>query len=373
MKRKVILSVTNDLTSEQRVHKVCMFLERTGFDVTMVGRKRRKSLPLDKRSYKTKRLFLFFEKGPLFYAEYNFRLFFYLLFHKADILVANDLDTLFANYYASKLKGSKLVHDSHEYYTGVPELEGRPFVKSIWKSIEKCIFPKLTAIYTVNDSIAKLYKDEYAVDVKVVRNFPVLIKENNRNPKTRKELNLPENKKIILYQGSVNVDRGLLEAVEAMQYVENAILFIIGDGDILEEVKARTLQFGLVEKVIFRKKIPFEELWNYTSHADLGISLDKDTNINYKYSLPNKIFDFVHAGVPVLASDLVEIRKIFSKFDIGVLIENHDPKHIAEKINFMLSDSGKREIWCETASRASKEFCWQNEEKVLLEIYTQFV
>ena len=373
VKKKIILSVTNDLTSEQRVHKVCLFLERIGFDVTMVGRLRRKSLPLDKRSYKTKRLFLFFETGPLFYAEYNLRLFFYLLFHKADILVANDLDTLLANYYASKVKGSTLVHDSHEYYTGVPELEGRPFVKKIWRSIERNIFPKLKYIYTVNDSIAKLYKDDYGVDVKVVRNFPVLVNRKNQTAKTKKELDLPEDKKIILYQGSVNVDRGLLEAIEAMQYVNDAILLIVGDGDILEQVKSRTEKLDLNEKVTFRKKIPFEELWNYTSHADIGISLDKDTNINYKYSLPNKIFDFVHAGVPVLASDLIEIRKIFSKYNIGELIESHDPKHIAEKIKFMLSDPEKRKGWIENSVIASRDLCWQNEEKVLEGIYTRFL
>lgn len=369
MKRKVILSVTNDLTSEQRVHKVCLFLERKGFEVTMVGRRRRKSLPLDKRSYKTKRLFLFFEKGPLFYAEYNLRLFLYLLFHRADILVANDLDTLVANYYASTLKGSKLVHDSHEYYTGVPELEGRPFVKNIWKSIERHIFPKLKAIYTVNDSIAKLYKNEYALDIKVVRNFPVLVERDKGKLKTKKELGIPENKKVILYQGSVNVDRGLLEAIEAMQFVNDAVLLVVGDGDILEQVKARTLELKFEEKVVFRKKVPFEELWNYTSYADLGISLDKDTNINYKYSLPNKIFDFVHAGVPVLASDLVEIRKIFSVYEIGTLIQTHDSRQIAERINFMLSDPEKRKVWAEEAPRASQELCWQNEEKVLLDIF----
>jgi glycosyltransferase involved in cell wall biosynthesis len=369
MKRKVILSVTNDLTSEQRVHKVCLFLAEKGFDVTMVGRKRRKSLPLDNRSYKTRRLFLFFGKGPLFYAEYNLRLFFYLLLNRANILVANDLDTLLANYYASKIKGSHLVHDSHEYYTGVPELEGRPGVQKIWKAIERSIFPKLKAVYTVNNSIAKLYNDEYNVDVKVVRNFPLLVERGNELSKTRRELNLPENKKIILYQGSVNVDRGLLEAIAAMQFVNDAILLIVGDGDILEEVKAKAQQLKVNERVIFRKKVPFEELKNYTAHADLGISLDKDTNINYKYSLPNKIFDFVHAGVPVLASNLVEIKKIFSQYNIGELIENHDPKHIAEKMNLMLSDAEKRKVWKENATRASKDLCWQNEEKVLAEIY----
>ncbi len=307
----------------------------------------------------------------MFYAEYNLKLFFYLLFHSTDILVANDLDTLLANYLAAKFKGRKLVHDSHEYFTGVPELDER-FAKKVWKKIEQWIFPKLKFVYTVNDSIAKLYKDEYGVEVKVVRNFPIT--NNSISPfKTKKKLQIPEDKKIILYQGSVNVDRGLLEAVEAMQFVEGAALLVIGDGDILEEVKTKTLKLNLHDKVIFKKKVPFDELKNYTSLADIGISLDKDTNINYKFSLPNKIFDYVHAGVPVLASNLIEIQKIFSNYEIGLMIENHSPKHIAEKINFMLNNSEKRNEWKKNCESASKEFCWGKEELVLHEIYSSFL
>lgn len=373
MKKKIILSVTNDLTSEQRVHKVGMCLQKLGFEVMLVGRLKRKNLPMEPRPYKTKRLFLFFEKGPLFYAEYNFRLFLFLLFNKADILVANDLDTLFANYLASKFKGSVLVHDSHEYYTGVPELEGRPFVKKIWKAIERWIFPRLKYIYTVNESIAELYRKEYGVKANIVRNFPVLLRDNDRRIKNRNELGLPENKKIILYQGSVNVDRGLVEAVEAMQYLEGAILLVVGDGDILEEVKARAQKMNVQEKVIFKKRVPFEDLRSYTLLADIGISLDKDTNINYKYSLPNKIFDYLHAGVPVLVSDLVEIKKIFSKYEAGEMIIGHAPKHIAEKINGMLNNPEKIKRWKENIPAAAKEFCWENEARVLVDIYSQLI
>jgi len=371
--KKAILSVTNDLTSEQRVHKVCLYLQKTGFDVTLVGRLRRKSLPVANRPYKTYRMFLLFEKSPLFYAEYNLRLFFYLLFYKSDILIANDLDTLLANYLASKLKNCKLVHDSHEYFTGVPELAGRNFVKGVWKKIERWIFPKLKHLYTVNESMAELYRNEYGVDVKVVRNFPMLKKSDSRLPKTKKELDLPEIKKIILYQGSVNVDRGLLEAVEAMQYVDYAAFLIVGDGGILREVQNKSEQLNLKEKIIFRNKVPFEELASYTFHADIGISLDKGTNINYKYSLPNKIFDYIHSGVPVLASNLPEIKKIFSKHDVGVLTENHHPEHIAEKINFMLNSPAKMQYWKANCLQAKKEFCWENEEKVLNEIYFRFI
>lgn len=373
MKKKFILSVTNDLASEQRVHKVCMFLFNLGFEVTLVGREKRKSVPIDKRPYRTKRMFLFFEKGPLFYAEYNFRLFLYLVFHKVDVLVSNDLDTLLANYLASKFKGSKLVHDSHEYFTGVPELEGRGFAKAIWNKIEQWIFPKLKYAYTVNDSIAKLYRDKYGVNVSVVRNFPLRIENPTQILKTKHELQLPEDKKIILYQGSVNMDRGLIESVEAMKYVNNAVLLIIGDGDILKEVKSLSQKLNLYDKVIFKKRVPFSELINYTAFADIGISLDKDTNINYKFSLPNKIFDFVHSGVPVLASNLVEIKKVFSKYEIGELTESHDPQYIGDKINGMLSDHEKIKFWKENCRKASIEFCWQNEEGILYNIYSQFL
>lgn len=368
-KTKVILSVTNDLTSEQRVHKVCMYLLGAGFEVLLVGRLRRKSLPLEDRPYKTKRLFLFFETGPLFYAEYNLRLFFYLLFKHVNILVANDLDTLLANYLAAKTKGSILVHDSHEYFTGVPELQGRDVAKRTWKAIERRIFPKLKYIYTVNDSIANLYKEEYGMKISVVRNFPVLTGKRNKLPKSKSELEIPQNKKIILYQGSVNVDRGLVEAVEAMQYVNDAVLLVVGEGDILEQVKAKSKQLQLGGKIIFKNRVPFEELWNYTSHADIGISLDKDTNINYRFSLPNKIFDFVHAGVPVLASNLIEIKKIFSKYNIGELSESHDPKQIAEKLDLMLKNPEKLQLWKENCLVAANELCWQKEEIVLKEIY----
>ncbi|MFH1004601.1 MAG: glycosyltransferase [Bacteroidota bacterium] len=371
MKKKVILSVTNDLSSEQRVHKVCMFLIKNGFEVMLIGRRRKKSLPLEERPYQTKRMFLLFEKGPFFYAEYNLRLFFFLLFRKANVLVANDLDTLLANYLVTKLSGSILIYDSHEYFTGVPELKGRKIVKKIWKILEQFIFPKLKYVYTVNKSIAELYRKEYGTDVKVVRNFPVLsfsLKKKN-GVMQKKELGLPEHKKIILYQGSVNVDRGLQEAVESMQYVEDAVLLIIGDGDIINEVKALTEKLKLNKKIIFHERIPFDQLQQYTLLSDIGISLDKDTNINYRYSLPNRIFDYIHANIPVLASSLIEIKKIFSKYDVGMLIENHEPKHIAEKINFMLNDERKRKYWKENCFIAARELCWENEEQVLKEIY----
>ncbi len=371
--KKAIVSVINDLSTDQRVHKVCTTLHQLGYQVTLVGRKQRKSLPLIPRNYSTKRLFLLFESGPFFYLEFQIRLFFYLLFHRGDVLVSNDLDTLLPNYLISKLKSSALVYDSHELFCEVPELLENPTKKGIWKRLERWIFPKLKYVFTVNDSIAKIYENEYNVKLNVVRNIPLLGAQTNQQL-NRADLGLPEGKKIIVLQGAgINVDRGAEEAVEAMQYVNDALLLIIGSGDVMSVLKQSVSDFKLEDKVKFIGKVPFEKLLQYTLHADLGLTLDKDTNINYRYSLPNKLFDYIHAGVPVLASDLVEIRKIIFQYSIGDCIENHDPQHIAQKINSIFNDNATLQMWKKNTKIASADLKWENEEQQLIAVYKQFL
>lgn len=372
--KRAIISVINDLSTDQRVHKVSTTLSKMGYKVTLVGRRQRKSLALTARTYATKRMFLLFEKGPLFYFCFQIRLFLYLLFHKVDVLVANDLDTLWPNYLISKIKGKTLVYDSHELFCEVPELQNNPKKKQIWKKIEQRIFPHLKYVFTVNESIAKLYSDEYGVDVKVVRNIPSIGNQNSFEKKTKAELSLPIDKKIIVLQGAgINIDRGAEEAIEAMQYVEDSILLIIGCGDVIEVLKKMTKDLNLTGKVKFIGKVPFEQLQQYTHHADLGLTLDKNTNINYRLSLPNKLFDYIHSGVPVLASNLVEIKKIIDQYQIGDCIIRHQPEHIAEKINEIFRDEARLQVWKKNTKIASEKLNWEIEELVLIEVYKQFL
>ena len=169
--KKIIVSVTNDLSTDQRVDKVCATLQKEGYEIVLIGRKLRNSAPLN-RSYRTKRIKLIFHKGFLFYAEYNFKLFFVLLFSKKDLLLSNDLDTLLPNYLVSILQNKKIVYDSHELFPEIPELVHKPYVKKCWSTLEAWILPKLKNTYTVCNSIADFYNKKYNSNFKTIINLP---------------------------------------------------------------------------------------------------------------------------------------------------------------------------------------------------------
>jgi len=370
--KKLIVSVINDLVTDQRVKKVCDTLHDIGFKVLLVGRVLPNSLPMDNRPYESRRMRLIFHKGPLFYAEFQCRLLWFILVHPAKLLVSNDLDTLLPNYIISRIRKIPLIYDSHEYFTEVPELVNNKTKQKIWKSIEKWIFPKLKDVFTVNESIASLFENDYYIRPRVVRNVPPQRKISNSLSK--KELGLPEDKKILILQGSgINVQRGAEEMVEAMQYIENAVLLIVGGGDVIETLKNKAKTLKLENKIIIKGKQPYNRLIQYTAKADLGLSLDKDTNINYRYSLPNKIFDYIQAGIPVLASDLVEIRKIIETYKVGDFIPSHHPKEIASKVNDILSNQPLMKKWRKNTTFAAHELNWENESKVLKEVYRKYV
>ena len=370
MGNRVVVSVTNDLSNDQRVDRTCCTLHELGYDVLLVGREMKKSISLTPRVYKMTRMTLLFRKGALFYAEYNFRLFFFLLCKKVDVLHANDLDTLLANRIIQKLKGVKLVYDSHEYFTEVPELVEGSISKRVWLKIERSIFPKLKNVFTVNQSIAEIYKSLYGVDLKVVRNLPF----SNRfvseiKIKSRKDLGLPLKKKIILLQGAgINIDRGAEEMVEAMNWID-AVFLVVGSGDVINSLKDMVFELNLKSKVIFTGSVPFEELISYTKVADVGVTLDKDTNLNYKYSLPNKIFDYFQADLPVIASDLIEVRRIIDEYQVGIILSSHQPMKMAEEINSYLSNNERFNYTKQNVQKAKAELIWENEKEILINCY----
>ncbi len=360
--KRIIVSVTNDLATDQRVHKICTTLLHQNFEVLLIGRKFKNSKPLN-RAYKTYRMRLLFNKGFLFYAEYNMRLFLKLIVLKKKVLLANDLDTLPANYLAALLTNKPIVYDSHELFTEVPELINKPFQKQFWLKIEQFILPKLQNCYTVSNSIALYYQKKYNTPFTVVRNVPLTsthLKIGSLPFKT-------SGKKIILYQGVLNKGRGLSLIIDAMQYINDALFVMIGDGDIKNILKQKVASLNLEKKVVFVPKMLPNDLKKITPLANIGLSVEEDLGLNYRYALPNKLFDYIQAKVPVLVSNLPEMEHIVATYHVGEALTSRQAKKVAEQIKrIIFSDT---DSYKESLQEAAKKLCWEKEELKIIKLF----
>lgn len=370
--RKVVFSVTNCICYDQRVLKMASAVSSLGFEITIIGRKRGECCETDSIPFKTRRFRMLFKHGFFFYKFYNIRLFFYLLSHRFDLLVANDLDTLLPNYLVSRLKNIPVIYDSHEYFTGVPELNKRPFVKMIWKIIEKAVFPELKHVVTVSDPIAGLYETEYGIRPVVIRNLSPL--SENIIPMERDELGVREDHLLLILQGGgINIDRGAEDLIEAVKKTENVSLIIAGAGDVLPVLKDMVMGYGISDRVKFYPLMPWEKLMRITKSADVGLSLDKDTNLNYRYSLPNKLFDYLSAGIPVITGSLPEIIKIVESYACGITLPAITTEEISKAI-IKFRDDRELQVKLKRNSKiASETLNWTNESEKVISLYRKIL
>ena len=348
MRARIIVSVTNDLVSDQRVHKVCTTLQEIGLDVLLVGRRLKGSEEVQ-RPYQTYRMKLLFNSGPLFYVSFNFYLFWFLLFQKHTLLLSNDLDTLLPNFIASKLKRSLLIYDSHELFPEAPELQNRPFVKSIWENLERFLLPKLQYAYTVCQSIADHYQKQYGLKMEVVRNVPFQKVKKKQDKK----------QKTLIYQGAINPGRGLDLAIESLVYLNDYNMIIVGDGKGLDELKELAKVKGVEQQVEFVGRVPYQELEKFTGQATVGLLLEEPLGKSFEYALPNKLFDYIHADLPFIASNLIEVERIVEAYGVGEIVKERTPQSLAKQIrNLSVVNLGKYQ-------KAQKKLCWEKEQKVL--------
>lgn len=356
--KKIYFTVTNDLSYDQRMHRICSSLANAGYDVTLVGRELKTSLPLHQRNFSQKRIRCFFKKGFEFYAEYNLKLFVFLLFKKMNAVCAIDLDTILPCLFISKLKGIQRIYDAHEYFTEMKEVRTRPLVQKFWLRIEKFAVPKFKLGYTVSEGLALEFRKNYGSDYKVIRNFPMLI-----------DLPFTEKKeKLLLYQGAVNEARGFEYLIPAMRLI-NYTLVICGDGNFMNELKRLIKENGVEEKIELWGMLMPQELKQIAVKATLGIGLAEKEGINQFYALPNKFFEYIHAGVPQIAMAYPEYEKINAQYKVAVLLNDLSTETISAAINRTMSNTALLNEMHLNAMKARAIFCWQNEEKTLIEFY----
>lgn len=356
---KIIFTVTNDLTYDQRMHRIAGTMAEEGYEVLLVGRKRKESIELTTQVFRQKRLGCFFEKGFLFYTEYNLRLFFFLLFQKADIICTIDLDTILPVYFVTAIKKQKRVYDAHELFTEQKEVITRPLIHSFWLAVERFAVPRFRSGYTVNGFIADELCKRYHVKYAVIRNLPRL---------TTLPVQLEQKEKWVLYQGSVNEGRCFETLIPAMKDV-NARLVICGKGNFFEQVVALVKQHQLESKIEFKGYIKPGELLALTPGAYIGLTLFESEGMNQYHSLANRFFDYPMAGIPQVCVNYPEYAAINQQYTVAYLINDTSAETIATALNNLLSDTVLYEELRLNCLRARNMLNWENEKQTLLDFY----
>ncbi|PJJ60904.1 glycosyltransferase [Hymenobacter chitinivorans] len=363
--RTLIFTVTTDLNYDQRMQRICGSLVCRGYDVLLVGRQWPTSRPLTEQPYRQHRLRCWLNKGKLFYLEFNLRLLVYLLGQQAAAWCAIDLDTALPVWLRARLGGQPFVYDAHELFTEVPEVVARPAVQRLWRAVERFIVPRATLAYTVGPALARVFEQRYHRPFEVVRNISRL---------TPAELPpapaAAPTDGYILYQGALNAGRGLEALLDAMPQVAGRLV-LCGEGDLSAALRERAATLGLLDsgKVDFRGFVLPAELHEITSQATVGIMLLENQGLSYYYSLANKFFDYLHAGIPQLIVDFPEYRHLNEQYEVAEVVEL-TPASIAGALNQLLHHNpGRYHALAQNCRRARQQFNWQREEEHLGALY----
>ncbi|MFN8339857.1 MAG: glycosyltransferase [Saprospiraceae bacterium] len=354
----IFCTVTNDLNHDQRMHRICTTLHQAGYQVTLIGRLKKDSRPVLEMPFAQERLNCYWNKGVLFYAEYNLRLAWYHFRYKPDWIYAVDDDTLLPAIMNKKVRNTKVIFDAHEYFAEVPELNGKPWIKKVWRWIEKKCIPYTDTCITVTDSLASLFQAQYKKPFHTIRNLP----NRQDNIQNIKKENL------IIYQGVLNQGRGLEAMIEAMQWIPNFQLVLIGEGDLSASLRQLATKSQAAERIIFAGWLSPTQMKEWTSKACLGINLLDSESLSYYYSLANKFFDYMMVGCPSLNMNFPEYVHILNQYDVGYTIDTLKPKSLADIILKAISKPEELQIKSQNCNIAAKELNWQNEEIKLLKL-----
>lgn len=285
-----------------------------------------------------------------------------------DIYHSNDLNTLPQGWISAKwrLKPKKLIYDSHEVQTSRTGYDS-----PLHGKLEAFLIKKIDETIVENHTRAKYNEDLYGFYPHVVHNYPFKQQTKNQVEKIdlHEELNLPEDEKILLYQGGIQTGRGLDKLIKAAPDFNEGTVVLIGDGKIKSELQTMVKEMNLENKVKFLPKVPLTDLPKYTRNGYLGFQVLNNVCFNHYSASSNKLFEYMMAGVPVVACDFPEIKRVVEGDHTGLTIDSHDPKQIAEAVNTLLADEKLRKEFSENSKKASGKYNWETEKSRFLQIY----
>ncbi|MDP2303443.1 MAG: glycosyltransferase [Ignavibacteria bacterium] len=303
-------------------------------------------------------------KSSLFYyLNFLFLLTKNLLINKADYYFAEDVYTLPLVSIFSKIYGGKLYYDSRELYGHLAGLTGKRKTQSILAFLEKLFIRYIVYVLVTGEMDADYLINKYKnINTILLRNLP-LYKTEFHNVDLKDRFKIKSQNKIILYQGVVLKGRGLLPTIDALKNITNYTLLVLGDGDYRKELISIVENYKISEKVIFGGKVDQMDLLNFTHSADIGLAIIENLSLSYYYALPNKLFEYIMAEIPVIVSDLPQMRNIVEKYKVGVIVSPNNIEEIQKGFETIVDNY---DTYKQNCIIAKEELNWENEVSNLL-------
>lgn len=358
-KKTIVFCMTSDFAFDQRMQRITATLTKENIGVVINRSKKTSALST---ALKLIDIPIRFKNGFLFYLFFNIKLFKKLWNINADIVYTVDTDTLLATGIYQWLRGKTMIFDSHEYFTEVPELKGKIFKKKMWSMIEKAFVPKSDLCITVGPCLAKIFTEKFNIPFYSIRNVPNVVTLSN----------VIKKEKLIIYQGAINEGRGLHCAIDAMAFLDEFKLVIIGDGDIKMELKSYLASKSFSNNVEFKEAMLPEELKLWTSKAMFGLNLIENSSLSYYYSLANKFFDYLQAEVPSINMKFPEYEDILNEKPFGLMINGLNAKELADAIIANTNDKNYTQL-VENCRKYKPDFTWKEEEQKLLSHFNSLI
>lgn len=358
--KSVCIAFLGNALHDSRISNLSDSLRGDGCDVSVISFDWR-TLRKNHISEKLKIFRLDRSNSLFFYTEFALKLLFNLFSVRADIFFAEDIYTLPFVWLIAKLKGAKVYYNSRELYAFIGGLTNKPALQSVIKSIEKFFIRRVDLVMTTGEMDSAFIEKFYGIsDTVVIRNIPLHEKPGSKID-FRKMYGIPADAVILLYQGVLIGGRGITKILSAMKNITGTFLVLLGDGERKNEYKAFAEELGVGGRVFFAGTIGQKELINYTAGADIGLALIENISVSYYHALPNKLFEYIMAGLPVLSCDLPQMKKIVETYGVGESINIEEENSVEQTLAKMIGNPGAIENYKANCASAAKELNWQAE------------
>jgi glycosyltransferase involved in cell wall biosynthesis len=366
---RIIHTTISSCENERRIFNQAITADQHGAQVEILALKTPQLKQLS--SYKKvniRRIYIpFWRRGPLKFILFNLRLFFLLLRSNYQILHAHDVWVMPGSVMANMFKRGILVYDAHEFTLGLEIFNRKRFSGFVWSVVEKTVIKKIDALITINPWHQRLFLDKYPKipESVIIMNYPS--RKDNKLNKNLKGFH--ERDEIVLFQGILKEGRGLRTIVKSMKDVHSGQLHLIGEGDLEDELFQLIESYQLQDSIQMKGKIGWDILLLQTQQARAGLVLFEPHTENYTYASPNKFFEYVMAGTPVIASAIPTFKKFNSEFEVGILVDPSNINEITGAIQRLLSQEAEWGVRHQNCLKAREKWNWEVQEETLLKLY----